>query len=111
MEPGGSREDLFQASLSVGSSTEGSTEHAVDDGSILRDSGAAVIVNVAVAQELLASVATNPLDGFTSEAEGKLAPPADDVTIDDGMEALRIGVAATRAQATGATVNGAEIQK
>jgi hypothetical protein len=32
------------------------------------------------------------------------------VTIDDGLEALRIGIAATRAQATGQTVALADVK-
>jgi scyllo-inositol 2-dehydrogenase (NAD+) len=49
---------------------------------------------------------TNQLQNFAQNVlSGKPAP----ITIDDGMEALRVGVAATRARETGKTVTVAEI--
>jgi len=50
---------------------------------------------------------TNQLQNFAQNVlQGREAP----VTIDDGMEALRIGIAATRAQATATTVTVAEVK-
>jgi scyllo-inositol 2-dehydrogenase (NAD+) len=49
---------------------------------------------------------TNQLQNFAQNVLQQREPP---ITIDDGMEALRIGVAATRAQQTGTTVTVAEI--
>ena len=50
---------------------------------------------------------TNQLQNFAQNVlQGREAP----VTIDDGMEALRIGIAATRARTTGATVTVAEVK-
>ena len=50
---------------------------------------------------------TNQLQNFAQNVlQGREAP----VTIDDGMEALRIGIAATRAQTTGTTVTVAEVK-
>jgi len=49
---------------------------------------------------------TTQLQNFAQNVlQGRPAP----ITIDDGMEALRIGVAATRAQQTGATVDVADV--
>ena len=45
---------------------------------------------------------TNQLQNFAQNVLHDRQPP---ITIDDGMEALRVGVAATRAQQTGARVN------
>jgi inositol 2-dehydrogenase len=45
---------------------------------------------------------TNQLQNFAQNVLHDRQPP---ITIDDGMEALRVGVAATRAQQTGAKVN------
>lgn len=50
---------------------------------------------------------TNQLQNFAQHVLTQTPPP---ITIDDGMEALRIGVAATRAQQTGATVSIAEVR-
>jgi inositol 2-dehydrogenase len=50
---------------------------------------------------------TNQLQNFAQNVLYDRQPP---VTIDDGLEALRIGVAATRAQHTGATVNVAHFK-
>jgi predicted dehydrogenase len=50
---------------------------------------------------------TNQLQNFAQNVLQGREPP---VTIDDGMEALRIGIAATRAQATGTTVAVAEVK-
>jgi inositol 2-dehydrogenase len=44
---------------------------------------------------------TNQLQNFARNVLGDTAPP---ITIDDGLEALRIGVAATRARESGASV-------
>ena len=50
---------------------------------------------------------TNQLQNFAQNVlQGRPAP----ITIDDGMEALRVGVAATRAQASGVAVNVADIK-
>ena len=49
---------------------------------------------------------TNQLQNFAQNVLHDREPP---VTIDDGLEALRIGVAATQAQQTGSTVTVAEI--
>ena len=50
---------------------------------------------------------TNQLQNFAQNVlQGRPAP----ITIDDGMEALRVGVAATRAQAKGETVTVADIK-
>jgi len=50
---------------------------------------------------------TNQLQNFAQNVvQGRPAP----ITIDDGMEALRVGVAATRAQASGLSVNVADIK-
>ena len=50
---------------------------------------------------------TNQLQNFAQNVlQGKPAP----ITIDDGMEALRVGVAATRAQAKGGAVTVADIK-
>ena len=49
---------------------------------------------------------TNQLQNFAQNVlQGREAP----ITIDDGLEALRIGVAATRARETGSTVHVAEV--
>ena len=49
---------------------------------------------------------TNQLQNFAQNVlQGRPAP----ITIDDGMEALRVGVAATRARESGASVNVADI--
>jgi inositol 2-dehydrogenase len=50
---------------------------------------------------------TNQLQNF---AQNVLTDRPAPITIDDGMEALRVGVAATRARETGATVTVAEIR-
>ncbi len=51
---------------------------------------------------------TNQLQNFAQNVlNGREAP----VTIDDGMEALRIGIAATRAQSNGTTVTVAEVKE
>jgi inositol 2-dehydrogenase len=50
---------------------------------------------------------TNQLQNF---AQNVLSDRPAPITIDDGMEALRVGVAATRARETGATVTVAEIR-
>ena len=51
---------------------------------------------------------TNQLQNFAQNVLiGREAP----VTIDDGMEALRIGIAATRAQSNGTTVTVAEVKE
>jgi predicted dehydrogenase len=47
------------------------------------------------------------LQNFAQNVLGDKQPP---VTIDDGLEALRIGVAATRARETGMTVTVADIR-
>ncbi len=50
---------------------------------------------------------TNQLQNFAQNVQqGRRAP----ITIDDGMEALRLGVAATKAQASGTTVTVAEVR-
>jgi scyllo-inositol 2-dehydrogenase (NAD+) len=49
---------------------------------------------------------TNQLQNFAHNVLHDRQPP---ITIDDGLEALRIGVAATRAQETGATVTVADV--
>ena len=49
---------------------------------------------------------TNQLQNFAQNVLHDRTPP---ITIDDGMEALRVGVAATRAQETGKTVTVADI--
>ena len=49
---------------------------------------------------------TNQLQNFAQNVQQDREPP---ITIDDGMEALRIGVAATRARDTGTTVTVAEV--
>jgi scyllo-inositol 2-dehydrogenase (NAD+) len=49
---------------------------------------------------------TNQLQNFAQNVLNDREPP---ITIDDGLEALRIGVAATRARETGTTVRVAEI--
>ena len=50
---------------------------------------------------------TNQLQNFAQNVlQGRPAP----ITIDDGMEALRVGVAATRARESGASVNVADIK-
>jgi len=50
---------------------------------------------------------TTQLQNFAQNVlHGRPAP----ITIDDGMEALRIGVAATRAQQTGTTVAVADVK-
>jgi scyllo-inositol 2-dehydrogenase (NAD+) len=50
---------------------------------------------------------TTQLQNFAQNVQQQKTPP---ITIADGLEALRLGVAATRAQATGTTVVVAEIQ-
>ncbi len=54
----------------------------VADTAISQRHTAGDIVNYAVAQELLATVSIDPLDGYTSDEEGQNAAPVDDVTID-----------------------------
>jgi predicted dehydrogenase len=49
---------------------------------------------------------TNQLQNFAQNVQRDREPP---ITIDDGMEALRIGVAATRARESGATVTVAAV--
>lgn len=49
---------------------------------------------------------TNQLQNFAQNVLQQRDPP---ITIDDGMEALRVGVAATRARETGTTVTVADI--
>lgn len=49
---------------------------------------------------------TNQLQNFAQNVLHQRHPP---ITIDDGMEALRVGVAATRARESGTTVNIADI--
>jgi scyllo-inositol 2-dehydrogenase (NAD+) len=49
---------------------------------------------------------TNQLQNFAQNVLQDKAPP---ITIDDGMEALRVGVAATRARETGVTVTVADV--
>ena len=50
---------------------------------------------------------TNQLQNFAQNVlQGRAAP----ITIDDGMEALRVGVAATRARESGGSVNVADIR-
>jgi inositol 2-dehydrogenase len=49
---------------------------------------------------------TNQLQNFAQNVLHQRAPP---ITIDDGMEALRIGIAATRARESGKTVSVAEV--
>jgi scyllo-inositol 2-dehydrogenase (NAD+) len=51
---------------------------------------------------------TNQLQNFAQNVLRDRQPP---ITIDDGMEALRIGVAATRAQQTGKTVTVADVRE
>ena len=50
---------------------------------------------------------TNQLQNFAQNVQQGREPP---ITIDDGMEALRIGVAATRARESGTTVTVAEVK-
>jgi scyllo-inositol 2-dehydrogenase (NAD+) len=50
---------------------------------------------------------TNQLQNFAQNVQRDRQPP---ITIDDGLEALRVGVAATRAQATGKTVTVADVK-
>jgi scyllo-inositol 2-dehydrogenase (NAD+) len=50
---------------------------------------------------------TNQLQNFAKNVLQQREPP---ITIDDGLEALRIGVAATRAQQTGSTVKVADVK-
>jgi scyllo-inositol 2-dehydrogenase (NAD+) len=50
---------------------------------------------------------TNQLQNFAKNVLQQREPP---ITIDDGLEALRIGVAATRARETGATVKVSDIK-
>jgi len=50
---------------------------------------------------------TNQLQNFAQNVLGDRPAP---ITIDDGLEALRVGVAATRARETGATVAVADIR-
>ncbi len=50
---------------------------------------------------------TNQLQNFAQNVQHGRQPP---ITIDDGLEALRIGVAATRARETGASVNIAHMR-
>jgi scyllo-inositol 2-dehydrogenase (NAD+) len=49
---------------------------------------------------------TNQLQNFAQNVLQQRPAP---ITIDDGLEALRIGVAATRAQQTGTTINIADV--
>ena len=49
---------------------------------------------------------TNQLQDFAQNVQLDRQPP---ITIDDGMEALRVGVAATRARETGMTVTVADV--
>jgi scyllo-inositol 2-dehydrogenase (NAD+) len=49
---------------------------------------------------------TRQLQNFAQNVQQDREPP---ITIDDGLEALRLGVAATRAQQTGTTVTVAEV--
>jgi len=49
---------------------------------------------------------TNQLQDFARNVQQDRQPP---ITIDDGMEALRVGVAATRARETGMTVTVADV--
>jgi inositol 2-dehydrogenase len=51
---------------------------------------------------------TNQLQNFAQNVLHQRAPP---ITIDDGMEALRIGIAATRARESGKTVSVAEVKE
>jgi scyllo-inositol 2-dehydrogenase (NAD+) len=50
---------------------------------------------------------TNQLQNFAQNVQKQQAPP---ITIDDGLEALRVGVAATKAQQSGASVTVADIR-
>jgi inositol 2-dehydrogenase len=50
---------------------------------------------------------TNQLQNFAQNVLQQREPP---ITIDDGMEALRVGVAATRAQQTGVSVTVADVR-
>ena len=50
---------------------------------------------------------TNQLQNFAQNVLHERRPP---ITIDDGMEALRIGVAATRARETGVSVDVASVR-
>ncbi len=50
---------------------------------------------------------TNQLQNFAQNVLNDRPPP---ITIDDGMEALRVGVAATKARESGGSVNVAEIR-
>jgi len=50
---------------------------------------------------------TSQLQNFAQNVLGDRTPP---ITIEDGLEALRIGVAATRAQETGTTVTVADVR-
>jgi predicted dehydrogenase len=49
---------------------------------------------------------TNQLQDFARNVQHGKQPP---ITIDDGLEALRVGVAATRARETGTTVRVADV--
>ena len=49
---------------------------------------------------------TNQLQNFAQNVQQGKAPP---ITIDDGLEALRVGVAATRARESGSTVTVADV--
>ena len=51
---------------------------------------------------------TNQLQNFAQNVLQQRNPP---ITIDDGMEALRVGVAATRARESGTTVTVADVKK
>ena len=51
---------------------------------------------------------TNQLQNFAQNVLQQREPP---ITIDDGMEALRVGVAATRARESGTTVTVADVTK
>ncbi|MEO7134570.1 MAG: Gfo/Idh/MocA family oxidoreductase [Vicinamibacterales bacterium] len=51
---------------------------------------------------------TNQLQNFAQNVLQQREPP---ITIDDGMEALRVGVAATRARESGTTVSVADVTK
>ncbi|MEP6765237.1 MAG: tetratricopeptide repeat protein, partial [Gemmatimonadaceae bacterium] len=62
---------------------QGVQSESSNEDPILQESSSGGIVNYAVAQELLATVAIDPLDGFTSEAEEVLSSPEGDITIDN----------------------------
>ena len=49
---------------------------------------------------------TNQLQNFAQNVQQGKPPP---ITIDDGLEALRLGVAATRARESGTTVTVADV--